>query len=246
MGRRVALIWHASMAVAALALYFFFVLPRWPEMMGVTTPALGLILRIVCGVFIGVAALPVVFTQMRTSKPEFSTPQLALTLRLWSVLLQVVAGVLIVGTAVSEIWVDLDRFGQILFGIYGAAAALAVLGFFAFYLSLVAELPPPPPKPITEKKEKKKFSLRRRSKASEDETDEDETDEDETDKDDDITDETEANEAVTVVPEADDADAEPEPEPEPSDEIKELAGAGLRNRRPSGKSGNHRRGRVRR
>lgn len=62
----------------------------------------------------------------------------------------VLAGALIVGTAISEVWLSLDAAGQWLFGIYGAAAAIAVLGFFGFYLSFVAELPPPPPKPPAE------------------------------------------------------------------------------------------------
>lgn len=53
----------------------------------------------------------------------------------------VVAGVLIVGTAISEIWLSLDAAGRWLFGIYGAAAAIAVLAIFGFYLSFVAELP---------------------------------------------------------------------------------------------------------
>ena len=36
----------------------------------------------------------------------------------------VLAGVLIIGTAISEIWLSLDAAGQWLFGIYGAAAAI--------------------------------------------------------------------------------------------------------------------------
>ena len=108
-------------------------------------------LRIVTGALIGLAALPVVFTLLRTRRPEFGTPQLALTLRTSSIALHVLAGVLIIGTAISEIWLDLDSAGQWLFGIYGAAAAIALLGMFAFYLAFVAELPPPPPKPLKPK-----------------------------------------------------------------------------------------------
>ena len=37
----------------------------------------------------------------------------------------------IVGAAISEIWLSLDSAGQWLFGIYGAAAAIALLGVFA-------------------------------------------------------------------------------------------------------------------
>ena len=39
----------------------------------------------------------IVFTLLRTRKPEFGTPQLALSLRFWSIVLHVLAGVLIVG-----------------------------------------------------------------------------------------------------------------------------------------------------
>ena len=73
---------HRSSSSPA-SLYFFFVLPRWFELTGAwlarrSAPSL----RIVCGALIGLAALPVVFTLLRTRKPEFGTPQLALTLRI--------------------------------------------------------------------------------------------------------------------------------------------------------------------
>ena len=152
MGRTVAMLWHAAFSIGAGVLYFLFVLPRWTELMGETGHTLGTALRIVAGVLIGLAALPVVFTLLRTRKPELGTPQLALSIRTWSIVAHVLAGVLIIGTAISEIWLSLDAAGRWLFGIYGAAAAIAVLGFFAFYLSFVAELPPPPPKPIKAKK----------------------------------------------------------------------------------------------
>ncbi len=152
MSRTVAVVWHASFCIVAGVLYFFFVLPRWPELLGDTSHTLGTVLRIVAGALIGLAALPVVFTLLRTRRPEFGTPQLALTLRTSSIGLHVIAGVLIIGTAISEIWLTLDDAGQWLFGIYGAAAAIALLGMFAFYLAYVAELPPPPPKPLKPKK----------------------------------------------------------------------------------------------
>jgi len=164
MGRTIATVWHASFALVAGALYFFFVLPRWPELMGQTTHTLGTALRIVTGVVIGLAALPVVFTLLRTRKPEYGTPLLALRLRTWSIVAHPLAGVLIIGTAISEIWLRLDSVGQWLFGIYGAAAAIAVLGIFGFYLSFVAELPPPPPKPLKPKKPKRRS---RRKKGTE-------------------------------------------------------------------------------
>ena len=166
MGRTVAVVWHASFSIAAGVLYFFFVLPRWPELLGDTSHTLGTVLRIVTGALIGLAALPVVFTLLRTRRPEFGTPQLALTLRTSSIALHVLAGVVIVGTAISEIWLTVDSAGQWLFGVYGAAAAIALLGIFAFYLAFAAELPPPPPKPLKAKKAKQ--GRRGRRKAAED------------------------------------------------------------------------------
>jgi hypothetical protein len=166
MGRTVAVVWHASFSIAAGVLYFFFVLPRWPELLGDTSHNLGTVLRIVTGALIGLAALPVVFTLLRTRRPEFGTPQLALTLRTASIALHVLAGVVIVGAAISEIWLTVDSAGQWLFGVYGAAAAIALLGIFAFYLAFAAELPPPPPKPLKAKKAKQ--GRRGRRKAAED------------------------------------------------------------------------------
>jgi len=256
MGRRVAILWHASFSVAAGVLYFFFVLPRWPELMGETTHSLGTTLRIVTGALIGLAALPVVFTLLRSRKPELGTPQMALSIRVRSIVAHVLAGVLIIGTAISEIWLSLDKAGQYLFAIYGAAAAIALLGFFAFYLSFVAELPPPPPKPIKAKKPKRR---RVRGKKS-DEADEDLTDEEEeAEADEAEADETEAAETVEAeeTPEAEktaevtaetvEAPAEPEPPTEEastdedaaSDDDAEEPKSGLRNRRPTGK-GSHR------
>src|SRR5882672_9474612 len=104
MRRWIAVLWNTSFLVLAGVLYFFFVLPRWPELLGDTSHTLGTVLRIVTGALIGLAALPVVFTLLRTRRPEFGTPQLALSLRLWSIALHVLAGALIIGTAISEIW----------------------------------------------------------------------------------------------------------------------------------------------
>lgn len=164
MRRWIAVLWHASFFVIAGALYFFFVLPRWFELTGAWPVGLGLSMRIASGALIGLAALPVVFTLLRTRRPEFGTPQLALSLRFWSIVLHVLAGALIIGAAVSEIWVSLDAAGQMLFGIYGAAAAVAILGALAFYLAFTAELPPPPPKPL-----KRKSQTRRRRRGATDE-----------------------------------------------------------------------------
>ena len=156
MGRKAATWWHVTFSIAAGVLYFFFVLPRWPELMGDTSHTLGTVVRIVAGVLIALAALPAVFTLLRARKPEYGTPQLALTLQTSSIVAHVLAGVLIVGTAISEIWLNLDTLGQWLFGVYGAAAAIALLGIFGFYLSFIAELPPPRPKPLKPKKEKQR------------------------------------------------------------------------------------------
>jgi len=156
MRRWIAVLWNTSFLVLAGVLYFFFVLPRWPELLGDTSHTLGTALRIVTGALIGLAALPVVFTLLRTRKPEFGTPRLALTLRVVSIALLVLAGVLIIGTAISELWLSLDSAGQWLFGIYGAAAAVALLGVLGFHLAFTAELPPPPPKPLKPKTEKRR------------------------------------------------------------------------------------------
>jgi hypothetical protein len=189
-----------------------------------------LVLRIVTGVLIGLAALPVVFTLQRTKRPELSTPELALRLRTASISLHVLAAVLIVGTAIAEIWLSLDSFGPWLFGIYGAAAAIALLGIFAFYLAFLAELPPPPPKPVKPVKSREKSQRRGRKKAAEAE----ET--------------TEA--AAEEVEEAEAAEAEAAADAEEAEDAEETAAEEdekpavktLGNRRPSSKSGTKRRG----
>lgn len=174
MSRIVAVIWHALFSIAAGVLYFLFVLPRWWELSGETSHTLGTVLRIVTGALIGLAALPVVFTWLRTRRPEYGTPQLALRLRLCSIVLHVLAGALIVGAAISEIWLSLDDAGRWLFGIYGAAAAIFLLGVFSFYLAFIAELPPPPPRPL-KKKERKSRWRRRKGEVDEAEAAEAET-----------------------------------------------------------------------
>lgn len=246
MRRWIAVTWHASFFLLAAALYFVFVLPRWWELTGVWSPALGMAMRIVDGLLIGLTALPVVFTWLSTRKPEFGTPALALSLRLGSIVLHVLAGVLIVGTAVAEHWLNLDRAGQWLFGSYGAAAALAVLGALGFYLAFVAELPPPPPKPI----KLKSTSTRRGRRKAKDQTDIAEASADE------VEDEVEVDrseapaEAETEDSETEDSDAEVE-QREPAQEADEVSSSKasdadsdsddpvegkLKNRRPGGKS----------
>lgn len=245
MGRRATIFWHAALSVAAGVLYFFFVLPRWPELMGDTSHGLGTVARIAAGILIALAALPVVFRLLESRKPEFGTPVLALALRTWSIVAHVTAGVLIVGTAISEIWLSLDNVGQWLFGVYGAAAAIALLGVAGFYLSFVAESPPPPPKPLKPKKEKGA----RRGRGTKDDAaadldaDSEESDADTADTED--AEDTESAETTVEAPESPDSKAEEAPAIEESEDTVAADSGGLRNRRPSGKV-SHRRRRSRR
>ena len=256
MGRKVAIPWHLLFSIGAGVLYFLCVLPRWYELMGDMPHALGTAGRIASGAFIGLAALPVVFTLLRTRKPELGTPQLALSVRVWSIVAHVLAGVLIIGTAISEIWLSLDAAGQWLFGIYGAAAAIGLLGIFAFYLSFVAELPPPPPKPIKPTKQKqrrlrgKKGDAEAEETEAEEVTEEAETEEAEAEETEEAEKPEEKEEPVTVAAES---EAEPEPATQDTQDTQEAPAAedteaaetteetqgGLQNRRPTGK-GSHR------
>ena len=227
--RRWMAIWHVLVLAVAAALYFFFVLPRWYELMGDFSHGFGTAMRIVTGALIGLGALPVVFTLLRTRRPEFGTPQLALTLRTSSIVLHVLAGVLIVGTAIGEIWLSLNSFGQWFFAIYGAAAAVALLGALTFYLAYVAELPPPPPKPIKLKEKTRRQGRKSRRKAGAEEAVE------------------EATEEATEVGDQAADDAEPETAEVPAEETDRagdettteedaVTNGKPRNRRPSGKS----------
>jgi hypothetical protein len=241
MGRKIAVPWHLVFFLAAGALYFYFVLPRWPELMGDTSHALGTALRIVAGALIGLAALPVVFTLLRTRKPELGTPQLALSLRTWSIVAHVLAGVLIIGAAISEIWLSLDAAGQYLFAVYGGAAAVALLGFFAFYLSFVAELPPPPPKPIKAEKPKQPRIGRRKKSDEADLESQEETQKatEEPEDTEETADETETLEPASETPETVEAAVAAPESPgaaDDSEEDTEEPQGGLRNRRPTGKA----------
>ena len=239
MSRTVAVIWHASFSIAAGVLYFFFVLPRWPELLGDTPHTLGTVLRIVAGALIGLAALPVVFTLLRTRRPEFGTPQLALTLRIASIALHVLAGVLIIGTAITEIWLSLDDAGQWLFGLYGAAAAIALLGVFAFYLAFTAELPPPPPKPLKPKAPKQRRGRRTAAEDTADEAEAEDTEDAAPSEDTAAEPEPAEVTATAEEPESttDEVEAAPAEEPEADDTAEaESTNGKLRNRRPSGKS----------
>ncbi len=222
MRRSVAVSWHAVSFVVAAGLYFLFVLPRWWELSGShISHAQGTALRIVTGVVLALTALPVFFTLRHTRRPEFGTPQLALSLRIWSIVGHVLAGVLVVGTAISEIWLSLDKAGSWLFGIYGAAAAIAVLAAIAFYVAFAAERPPAPPKPLKAKKTK------RVDPAEAVVTADDEADEEADEESGDATDE----------PEPDtDTGSEIETETDESEELELVEQAprrGLRNKRPA-------------
>lgn len=115
-GRRTATIVltssHAALSLIAGLLFFFFVLPRWPELNGTTSHALGTGLRIVSGVLLAAAGVPALIRWRQTRRPEFATPQLALTLRAAAFIGHFLAGALIIGTATAEIWLSLDRFGS--------------------------------------------------------------------------------------------------------------------------------------
>ena len=227
MRRGIASLWHASSLVLAGVLFFLFVLPRWFELTGQWPGTLGTALRIVCGVLVGLTALPVVVTLTRTRKPELGTPALALSLRVWSIVGHIAAGVLITGAAISEIWLDLDTAGQWLFGIYGAAAAIALLAAFAFYLAFVAELPPPPPKPLKVKAERQSRGDRDADAAATDDAPAEDTAE--------ATDGPDSDESAEI----ESADTEDEPasteDAEPVEETTSDDGK-LRKHRPSGKS----------
>lgn len=230
MGRITATAIHLSLCVAAGVGYFLFVIPRWWELTGETSHTLGTLIRIATGVLVALAALPVVLTLLRTraaeaQAPGAPTPVPAQTLRMWSAGGHVVAGVLIVATAIIEIWVSLTTAGPWLYGVYGGALTVAVLAAAAFYLSFVAEKPPALPKA--------KKATKKRAKADESAADESGS----SDSDDDA----QTDESAAIDPEANaEADAETETETQTDESAEdptdtEPSGA-LRNKRPSGKS----------
>lgn len=225
MGRLTATAVHLSVCLVGGVLYFLFVLPRWWELMGDVSHTLGTIARIVTGLVFALAALPALLALIRTRKPELATPEVALRLRLASVILHAAAGALIVATAVAEIWVSLDTAGPWLFGVYGAAAALAILGLLAFQLAYVAEQPPKPPKPAREKKPRRKRG-KKTDEAAEETEETAEAPEDEGEETTDA-DDSEAEEAEDATEAEKPADVSAETEAE--------SGA-LRNKRPTGKT----------
>ncbi|ORX06794.1 hypothetical protein [Mycolicibacillus trivialis] len=255
MGRLTVVLAHALSSLAAAALFFLFVLPRWWELAGSVVPTWGTVLRILTGLVVALAAVPVLLSLLRARRPEFGTPQLALTLRSVSIGGHVLAAVVIIGTAVSEIWLSLDDAGQWLFGLYGAAAAIAVLGIAAFYLSLLAERPAPPPKPIKPKAPRQWRRRRAVAGAAQAETTEEaagpheNTEPATTELDATAEADAAAPDADTVVAEIDtatdtdtEATSETETETDTATESTEAAPTGgLRNRRPTGKGARQRR-----
>ncbi|MFD6197936.1 hypothetical protein ACFWE3_14665 [Mycobacteriaceae bacterium NPDC060252] len=217
-GRRTATIVltssHAALSLIAGLLFFFFVLPRWPELNGATGHALGTGLRILAGLLLAAAGVPALLSWRRTRGPEFATPQLALTLRAAAFTGHFVAGALIIGTAIAEIWLNLDRFGIWEFGVYGAAAAIGILAFAAYHLAFVAESP--------EKERKPRPTKKKAIEVAEPSTDTDET----TSADETPVEEPEATEAVTPP-----ADETAEDATDPHDEEALEPARGLRNRR---------------
>jgi len=231
MQRRAATALHLALFLVGAILYIVFVLPRWWVLTGDIPTTLATAGRIAAGVPIALAAVPVVLTLRESLKTQGGTPELALRLRAWSAVLHVVAGVLIILTALAEIWVGLDTAGPFLFAVYGAAAAIAVLGITALYLSRVAEKPPAEPKPPKATKpprEKKDKKVRRRSSKPVGTADDAAPESD-----------APAEDGEPIAPATKVAETKTEttetPSPAPADEEAPL-GAGLRNKRPTGKS----------
>ena len=239
MQRRAATTLHLALSLVGAVLYLLFVLPRWWVLTGDFPDTLATGGRIAAGVPIALAAVPVVLNLRQSIKPELGTPELALRLRAWSGVLHVVAGVLLILTAIAEIWTGMGSAGQWLFAVYGAAAAIAVLAALAFYLSFIAAQPPRPPKPAKPAKEKKPRGKRKRAAADIDtaEVPSSETDATETE----LT-ETDATESDATDSES--VKTETEPSDSPADAAEESAApddepaatGGLLNKRPTGKA----------
>ena len=166
MGRRAARATHLGLSALGAVLYFLFIIPRWWVLTGDFPATLGTVGRIAAGVPIAAAAVPVMLTLQRSLTSEPKAPELALRLRAWSAVLHVVAGMLIIATAVVEIWLRLEVAGPWLFAVYGAAGAIAALAILAFVLSFTAEKPPAPAKPAKAKADKPKKEKRSRKRGT--------------------------------------------------------------------------------
>ena len=262
MGRRAAKALHLALLLIGIVLYVVFVLPRWWVLVGDIPATSATVGRIVAGLPIGAAAVPVWVILQRSLWPSARTPELALRLLAWSAVLHVVAGTLILLTAITEIWLSLEAAGPWLFGVYGAAGAMVILAVAAFYLSFIAEKPPGPPRPpkaVREPraKKEKRWGRKRPDKSagtSTEDADEDlpaaEETTDETDADEptaaeadgaDGAESTEAEptEAEPTEVEADDVERTPaesvdESEPQPPEAVEAAADAGDATEAPSG------------
>ena len=227
MPRRAATALHLALILLGAALYIVFVLPRWWVLTGDVPSTPAAIGRIAAGVPIALAAVPIMLNLRQALQPGLHTPELALRLRAWSAVLHVVAGVLIILTAIAEIWLGLGAAGPWLFAVYGAAAAIAILGVAAFFLSRVAEKAPAaakPPKPAKPAKEKKvKRRARKRGSAAEDSAEDQDLSEPDVEVEPEDTVDTEVEDAVQPEAEVDDAvDAAPtETSEEPTTEVAE-------------------------
>ena len=264
MPRRAATTLHLALTLLGAALYIVFVLPRWWVLTGDVPSTPAAIGRIAAGVPIALAAVPIMLNLRQALQPGLHTPELALRLRAWAAVLHGVAGVLIILTAIAETLLGLGAAGPWLFAVYGAAAAIAILGVAAFLLSRIAEKPPAParpPKPAKEKKEKRR--ARKRGSATEDSAEDQDLSEpdvdiepEDTEVEDAVQPEAEVKAAVDAAP-TETSVEEPTTEvvetPDVKSEVTETADvepalpetdkpAGLRNKRPSGKVRNRRPG----
>ena len=239
MQRRAATTLHLALSVVGVVLYVLFVLPRWWVLTGDFPDTLATVGRVAAGVPIALAAVPVMLNLRQSIKPELGTPELALRLRAWSAVLHVVAGVVIILTAIAEIWINSAAAGPWLFAVYGAAAATAVLGIAAYYLSAVAEKPPDEPKPPKAAKPPREKKEKRRKRGGK--IDEGSTISEEVKPAAEVTDEVPAiaqtidADAAEVETQADISDTDVETA-EVSATVEEPAASGLRNKRPTGKS----------
>ena len=243
MGRRAARATHLGLSILGAALYIVFIIPRWWVLTGDFPATLGTVGRVVAGVPVAAAAVPVMLHLQRSLTAVPKPPELALRLRAWSAVLHVIAGILIIATAVAEIWLSLEVAGPGLFAIYGAAGAIAVLAVLAFALSFTAEKPPAPPKPAKAKKDKparsKKEKRSRKRGSAVAETEDDVTEDDATKDDateDGVTEDDVIADLVDEASEASAAEAAADGLTETADsEAPAPSPGGLLNQRPTGK-----------
>ena len=164
MGTRAARALHLALFLTAVVLYVVFILPRWWVLTGDIPSTLATAGRIAAGIPLAAAALPVMRILQAALKRKPPIPEIALRLRAWSAVLHVVAGVLILLAAITEIWLSLETGGPWLFAVYGAAGAIAILAFLGLYLSFIAEKPPAEPAPAKPAKAKVKATKSPRGK----------------------------------------------------------------------------------